>query len=63
MELAQFRTQISEDMAEGGTHRAVWAVIVDSPHAPTGITARPVSYAALSAAIAGMLSSQEAGRA
>ncbi|MET8865604.1 hypothetical protein ABZW11_21925 [Nonomuraea sp. NPDC004580] len=45
------------------TDRAVWAVIVDSPHAPTGITARPVSHAALSAAIADMLSSQEADRA
>ncbi|WP_223168027.1 hypothetical protein [Nonomuraea sp. SYSU D8015] len=38
------------------TDRAVWAVVVDSPHAPSGITARPVSAATLSRHIAEMLS-------
>ncbi|MFB4271346.1 hypothetical protein [Nonomuraea sp. GTA35] len=38
------------------TDRAVWAVVVDSPHAPSGITARPVSAETLSRHIAGMLS-------
>ncbi|MFG2078148.1 hypothetical protein [Nonomuraea maritima] len=47
------------------TDRAVWAVLVDSPHAPTGITARSVSTATLSQHIAEMLSAgnQEAHHA
>ncbi|GAA3720027.1 hypothetical protein GCM10022224_102440 [Nonomuraea antimicrobica] len=37
------------------TDRAVWTVVVDSPHAPSGITARPVSPATLTHHIAAML--------
>lgn len=47
------------------TDRAVWAVAVDRPHAPSGITARPVSAATLSRQIASMMSTgnPEAGHA
>ncbi|MGW2219497.1 hypothetical protein ACWCSD_31300 [Nonomuraea sp. NPDC001684] len=48
------------------TDRAVWAVVVDSPHAPSGVTARSVSAVTLSRHLAGMLSSPndlEASRA
>lgn len=38
------------------TDRALWAVIVDSPQAPSGITARQVSPATLSHELARMLS-------
>ncbi|HEX4817675.1 MAG TPA: hypothetical protein VFV66_33465 [Nonomuraea sp.] len=43
-------------MTTYATDGAVWAVVVDSPHAPSGITARPVSAATLSRHIAEMLS-------
>ncbi|MEU6715466.1 hypothetical protein ABZ897_28715 [Nonomuraea sp. NPDC046802] len=47
------------------TDRAVWSVLVDSPHAPSGITARQVSAATLSRDLARMLSiaNQETGHA
>ncbi|MDA0632262.1 hypothetical protein OUY22_02445 [Nonomuraea sp. MCN248] len=38
------------------TDRAVWAVVVDGPHALSGVTARPVSAATLSRRIADMMS-------
>jgi hypothetical protein len=43
-------------MTTYATDREVWTVLVDSPQAPSGITARPVSAATLSRHIAEMLS-------
>lgn len=43
-------------MTTYATDRAVWVVIVDRPHAPTGLTARPVGPATLSRHLAEMLS-------
>lgn len=45
-------------MTTYATDRSVWAVRVDSPHAPTGITARSLSTATLSQQIAELLSAE-----
>jgi hypothetical protein len=50
-------------MTTYATNRAVWTVTVDRPHAPTGITARPVSHATLSASLADMLKDRKADHA